>query len=102
MKRANSMKKAPPVARAKVLFLKIRQSGQMFADMVPALGGGRRERIKRFAMSRRKRKMNARIRVDHLKPRVGKRRCSIRGKIMPPMLPPVVARPVAQARRRWK
>ena len=50
-------------------------------------------------MLSRKRNMNARIRVAHLKPTRGKRRWSIRGKTMPPIEPPVVASPVAAARR---
>lgn len=50
-------------------------------------------------MLRRKRKMNANIRVAHLKPTSGKRRWSIKGKMIPPIEPPVVARPVAAARR---
>ena len=58
--------------------------------------------MSRLAMPRRKMKMKARIRVAHLKPSSGKRRWSIRGKMMPPALPPVVARPVAAARRLWK
>ena len=41
------------------------------------------DRIRRFAIRRRKRNMKARIRVAHLKPRVGKRRWSIRGKTIP-------------------
>ena len=50
-------------------------------------------------MQRRKSERNARIRVAHLKPTSGKRRWSIKGKMMPPTLPPVLARPVVAARR---
>ena len=43
--------------------------------------------------------MKARMRTAQRKPTRGKRRWSMRGKTMPPIEPPVVARPVAAARR---
>lgn len=46
--------------------------------------------------------MNPRIRVAQAKPTAGNRRWSIRGKIIPPILPDVIAIPVALPRRRRK
>ncbi len=56
-------------------------------------------------MRRRKRNIKAIMRTAHLYPRMGKSRWSMRGKTMPPMEPPVVARPVAAARevrKKWE
>ena len=46
--------------------------------------------------------MNARTRVAQRKPTVAKSLASIKGKMMPPTLPPVLARPVVAARRLLK
>ena len=50
-------------------------------------------------MLRRKRNIKARIRTAQRYPTRGKSRWSMSGKMIPPIEPPVVARPVAAARR---
>jgi hypothetical protein len=47
-------------------------------------------------------KISARMRVDQAQPIRGRSDCSIRGKTMPPVAPPVAAIPVASARRARK
>jgi len=107
MNRANSMKKTPAVVRKKTVLLKIRKSGQMsllrfvgampFSPLLILSRGVKRVRMSRLAMLSRKRNVKARIRVAHLKPTRGKSRWSIKGKTIPPIDPPVVARPLAAA-----
>lgn len=92
------MKKTPAVVRAKVMSLKMRKSGQTF----PPTLGGNRLRIRRFAKTRRMRKIRASRRTDQAYPRRGKRDWRARGKMIPPTEPPVAARPVAMPRRREK
>jgi len=100
----SSTKYTPAVVNANVIFLNILQSGQMLLPTLPFFGRGSRERMSRFAIRQQNKNTKASMRVAHLNPTLGKRRCSTRGKIIPPMLPPVVARPVAAARltaKKW-
>ncbi len=92
------MKKTPAVVSAKVGSRKMVKSGSTLAPFV----GGKRERMRRLARRRRNAKMKPMMRVDQAKPIRGKSDCSIRGKMMPPRLPPVVALPVALPRARRK
>lgn len=97
-KSPHSMKKTPAVVSAKISSLKMRKSGQT----LPPSFGGKRERMSRLAIRSRNSIMNPMMRVAHAKPTSGKRRCSSRGKRIPPMEPPVAAKPVAVPRERRK
>jgi hypothetical protein len=94
------MRKMPSVTKSKGMSLKAENSGVMLLKLGRGLRG-RRLRTRRLAMTRRKRRMNPRIRVAQAKPTAGKRRWSMRGKMTPPILPDVIAIPVAFPRR-WR
>jgi hypothetical protein len=97
----HSIRKIPRVRKVKGRSLKTVRLGAMLRRLAMGLRG-RRLRTRRFAIVRRKRRMKPRIRADHANPTRGKRLCSIKGKIIPPMLPEVMAIPVALPRRRKK
>lgn len=92
------MKKTPAVVNANISSLKMRKSGHT----LPPTFGGKRERMSRLAMISRNRIMKPMMRVAHAKPTNGKRRCSSRGKRIPPTEPPVAASPVAVPLERRK
>ena len=100
MNSPHSMQKQPAVVIAKSNCRKIRISGH-----IELLGlGGRRDRIRRFAIITRNKKMKARMRMLQAQPRVMKSCSSDNGKTTPPTLPPVAARPVATPRflaKKW-
>ena len=94
------MKKTPAVVRAKVGSRKMVKSGSTLEPFM----GGRRERMRRLATMRRTTKIRPMTRVAQAKPMRGKRACSMMGKMMPPMEPPVAANPVALprfSRKKW-
>lgn len=94
----HSIKKIPRVRKVKGRSLKTVGSGATLRK--EAMGfRGRRLLSSKFAMMSRKTRMNPRIRVAQANPTSGKRRWSIRGNITPPMLPEVMAIPVALPRR---
>lgn len=98
MKSANSSRKMPIVVHRKVMFLKIRMSGCTLAFRA----GGRRDLIRKFDAAQRVNDRKARMRTAHPQPTRSNRLLSMRGKMMPPIEPPVEAIPVANARLRLK
>jgi len=88
------MRKMPIVMKVKGRSLKTVRSGATLLKLAMRFRG-RRLRTRKLAMRRRKSKINPRILVAHAKPTVGKSFWSMRGKIMPPILPDVIAIPVA-------
>jgi hypothetical protein len=63
---------------------------------------GRRLLKSRFPTTRRKTSMNPRMRVPHANPTIGKSLCNMRGIMIPPIEPEVMAIPVAFPRLRRK
>ena len=63
---------------------------------------GKRLLTKRFASRSKKSRIKPKILVAQAKPTVGKSLCNVRGKMIPPMEPEVIAIPVAFPRLRRK
>jgi len=102
-KMPHSMRKIPIVTKANGRSLKTDRSGDILRKLVIGFLGSRL-RSKIFAMIRRKSKIKPTIRIDQAKPTVGRRRWSMSGKTIPPMLPDVMAIPVAFprfTRKKW-
>lgn len=95
MNSANSNKKIPSVVSEKLRLRKMRKSGRTRA----LEAAGRRERMRKLEMEQRTKEMRARTRMAQAQPRRSKSSVSIRGKMTPPMEPPVEAIPVARPRR---
>jgi hypothetical protein len=97
------MRKIPSDTKANGRSLKTVRSGETLLRLAIGLRGSRL-RTRRFAVVRINRRMNPRIRVAHAKPTVGKSFWSMRGKIIPPIEPEVIAIPVALprfTRKKW-
>jgi hypothetical protein len=91
----------PIVTKVKGRSLKTEKSGATLLKL--AIGfRGKRLLTNRFAIPSRNRRMKPRMRVAQAKPTMGKSLCSIRGKIIPPIEPEVIAIPVAFPRLRRK
>lgn len=93
----HSRRKMPSVKKAKALSLNTRKSGRTaLKEVIFFLGSLLLTR--RLAMTSRKIRINPRILVAHAKPSMGKSLCSMSGKMIPPILPEVIAIPVALPR----
>lgn len=97
----HSMRKMPIVTNVNGRSLKTVKSGAMLLKL-PIGFRGRRLLTRRFASTSRKTRIKPKILVDQAKPTMGKSLCSIRGKMIPPMEPEVIATPVALPRLRRK
>jgi len=100
-KMPHSIRKIPIVTNKNGKSLKTVKSGAILLKL-PIGFRGRRLLTRRFASTSRNKRMNPKMRVAQAKPTLGNSLCSIKGKIMPPMDPEVMAIPVALPRLRRK
>lgn len=102
-KMPHSIRNIPSVTNVNGSSLNTRKSGEI--DLKLAMGFlGSLLRTSRLAIMRRNRSINPKIRVDHAKPTLGRSLWSMRGKIIPPKEPEVMAIPVALprlTRKKW-
>jgi hypothetical protein len=93
----HSIKKIPKVTKAKGRSLKTVKLGETLRKLATGFRG-KRLRTRRLATTNKKTRMNPRILVAQAKPTIDKSFCSMRGKMMPPREPLVIAMPVALPR----